>query len=408
MRVRHLAFGLGLGGTERAAQNVAIETQRMGHASDVVVLTDGPRRAILEASGIDVIHADSFNLALQPVDVLVVHSHGLPPELVFKVLAASGDPVVAEVNVFSAPTPWMSRVDVSFQLSPWAHWLFVQRGGDARRSSTLANPVDADAFVFSPAAANEFKDRHSLPRSARVIGRVGQPLVNKWSPVLIPALSEAISAFEDAHVLLIGAPDELAQQALKSIDPRRVTLVDAVSSDQELSGAYSTIDVFAHAARQGESFGYVLAEAALTGSPIVTLATPWADNSQGFVAGPDARVAITPRGFTEHLRASLAQPRSVSDREADCHGARQHVVDNFSSRFVTQTLLDTVTGVRPRVAPPSDQELSRSIYFGSDEFPGKDLLRRFPRNRMQAVLAKQESVRWLASQEWLSIKDRFR
>ena len=41
------------------------------------------------------------------------------------------------------------------------------------------------------------------------------------------------------------------------------------------------MDVFAHSAQQGESFGYVLAEAALCEIPIVTMATPWADDSQG-------------------------------------------------------------------------------------------------------------------------------
>ena len=43
--------------------------------------------------------------------------------------------------------------------------------------------------------------------------------------------------------------------------------------------------IFLHIAKIGESFGYVLAESLLCETPIITLNTPWADNSQSEVIG---------------------------------------------------------------------------------------------------------------------------
>ena len=47
-----------------------------------------------------------------------------------------------------------------------------------------------------------------------------------------------------------------------------------LKDDKELSNCYSAIDIFVHAANQGESFGMVLAEAQLCQTPIITLSTP--------------------------------------------------------------------------------------------------------------------------------------
>lgn len=407
MRIRHIAFGLGLGGTERAAQNFALETDRAGHETDVVVMDDGPRRTVLEEHGVPVMVAGSSSSQfgdLPPADVVVVHSHGISQEFVAAVLDASGKPAVAEINVFSEPTAWTQRVDVSFQLSPWAHWLYVQRGGDQNRSSTLAYPVETEAFAFDSAAAGSFRDEHDIPASAPLIGRVGQPLVNKWSPLLVPACHRVMSDQPDVQIVLVGAPAEVVQAVEQHLDPRRVTLIERLSSDAELRGAYSAIDVFAHTARQGESFGYVLAEASLSQTAVVTLATPWADNSQGYVAGPSAQVAITPAGFAEHLRAAVDQTRSADARSTTGLVGRQHIIDTFAAPVVTHVMLETVVGNRAKIPPPAKKELGGTMYFGSDGYLGENLMQRWPHSRISAVLTHQESLRWLASQFWVSVR----
>ncbi|PIT04891.1 hypothetical protein TSA1_32210 [Bradyrhizobium nitroreducens] len=62
-------------------------------------------------------------------------------------------------------------------------------------------------------------------------------------------------------------------------------MVDAVDDDARLSGFYSAMDAFLHLAEIGESFGMVLCEALLCGTPIITLSTPLRDNSQLEVVG---------------------------------------------------------------------------------------------------------------------------
>ena len=45
------------------------------------------------------------------------------------------------------------------------------------------------------------------------------------------------------------------------------------------------INIFLHISKIGESFGYVIAESLLCETPVVTLNTPWADNSQSELVG---------------------------------------------------------------------------------------------------------------------------
>jgi hypothetical protein len=64
-----------------------------------------------------------------------------------------------------------------------------------------------------------------------------------------------------------------------------VRFVDPIVDPTELATAYSAMDCFLHAARIGESFGMVLAEAMLCGCPVVTASRPDRDNTQAELVG---------------------------------------------------------------------------------------------------------------------------
>ena len=108
MGIRHLIFSLGIGGTERPAQNLAIGTAQLGHDTELIALQDGPRREAPISEGVQarVIAQDSaLENTLSDAYALVIPSHGLDNNTVSDVMELSGRTNVGEINVFSEPTP---------------------------------------------------------------------------------------------------------------------------------------------------------------------------------------------------------------------------------------------------------------------------------------------------------------
>ena len=402
MRIRHLVFSLGIGGTERAAQNLAIGTARSGHVTDLIAFQGGPRQEALLSSGVHVRVVGQDTIpnpsTSSEVDALIIHSHGLDRDIVSQVIRLSGRPKIAEINVFSEPTPWMTELDVSFQLSPWAHWLYAQRGGDAERSSTLPYPVESTGFFRDIDAGRIFRDRHQIPRDALVIGRIGQPYEGKWSPWLVNSFQQLRRMGHPVHLLLLGAPPSVIESAQPFVSQGCATAVAKVIGDEQLRGAYNAMNVFAHSAHQGESFGYVLAEAALCELPIVTMATPWADNSQGWVAGPSASVTITPTGFTQSI-GELVTARSKRELENRGLNGRQHVRTSFDIDSVVTEMLSVLVGHHEKTRVPSLSDLDDVMYQGREHSSLKRLLTRHPNSRIAGPISGQESWRWYVTGE---------
>ena len=387
-------FRLGVGGTERAAEKLAVGTHRQGHHSDVVALEGGPRAESLRALGIPVtiLSENRSNIGSDNFDALVIHSHGLNNEIVMEAMRRSGNPTIAEVNVFSEPSPWSDALHLSLQLSPWALWLYLQRGGDPSRSAVLPYPVESQNFYKDPAAGAQFRAEYGISGTSLVMGRVGQAYEGKWSPWLIHTFRQILHEGVPIHLLLVGAPEEIVSAAAPYVAQGKATVIPRVEGDDLLRGAYNAMDVFAHAARQGESFGYVLAEAALCELPIVTMATPWADNSQGWVAGSSALVTVTPDGFTGALKQAIGGVSGV-DRNERGQRSRKHILDSFDIDSVVAKLLHYLSESPPRTALPSRADLSQGVYQGFDRPLLDRLLARRPNSRIGGPLSGQETWR---------------
>ena len=390
MKVLQVVFGLGLGGVERTAQNCALASQALGHETTVLAFENGPRAGILRAAGITVIDASGLT-QLPKQDFIGLHSHALDPGAVDHLLRTQSQAITCEQNVFSTPSPWMEHIDVSFQLSPWAHWLYGTRGGDLDRSSTLCNPVDPTSFWRDGQGATDFRREHGIALEATVLGRVGQPLAMKWSPAMYSAVCDEVTRDRSLHLLLIGAPPEIVSSVTSRLPAAQYTIIDRVETDTELRAAYSAMDLFVHAARQGESFGNVIAEAGLCEVPTLTIATPWADNSQGYVAGPAGYVASTRHEFVSLLRHALVDRDDLVRRG---RVSRQHVMETFTAQTVMERVMEITRGEQPRSLAPSTRELRTEAYLGRTPNALAPRLAFGKRSLLLGPLTGQESWTW--------------
>ncbi|MBX3357301.1 MAG: glycosyltransferase family 4 protein [Phycisphaeraceae bacterium] len=308
MRILTVIHNLGPGGMQRIAQECAIAFRESGHDSAVLAYeAGGPRIARLQAAGVstfvggtgldqirhvtaqasgwnpDIIHAHRFGGARPMLGVVLRQ---------LKAKSAHRLPIVATKHFAQVDwTPDRNLLDVHVQISQWCMWRW-------RRWARPLSPPPVDALVrpfvrpdsFYPSSVEQreaFRARLGLAPDAFLLGRFGQPQRPIWPRTLLLAFEAFAKTEPRAHLLLLGRAPAL-DRAMADLRPdvrARVLSMPFLHDDQSLREAYSALDVFLHVTRIGETFGMVLCEAMLCGTPVVTLSTPTKSNAQLEIVG---------------------------------------------------------------------------------------------------------------------------
>lgn len=289
MKILTIVGNLNKGGTQRAGQNFAEGYQVLGHDSRILSLYglgyryEEIKDKIPFFSGINI---PVLNLiSYWKPDIIHIHSHGPKKAEILSLINYLDShgiyPKVLEQNVFSNPSPWEHKLCISFQLSSWCQWLYEKRGGDISKSAILPYAVITNNFSPAPKVeVNTFKSQHGIPSDAFVIGRIGQSIGTKWCRTIFDVFEGVSKQNPKVYLLLVGVPPRILKLFEKSNFKNNIVTIDVIHGDKNLSVAYSCMDVLYHAAEQGESFGYVIVESILCGTPVISLSTPWGDNSQ--------------------------------------------------------------------------------------------------------------------------------
>jgi glycosyltransferase involved in cell wall biosynthesis len=319
VRILNVVAGMGVGGTERAAQNLSLGLKALG--AEVAALAHaerGPRERAYRDAGIQVFGpGEAGAAAAWQADVVHVHRAGYANARETALLGALKGPRVklVETNVFARFDAGEGGrlIDAHCLLSRWCAWKWSAWGGAAARAKrmhVLPNPVDAARMARAPdAARSAVRARLGVPPERFLFGRVGQPHAAKWSPRMLAAFAEVVARGRDVGLLMVGAPPEIAAAAgrLPAGARERVVSLPVTDCDRRLAELLTTMDGFLHIARIGESFGMVLCEAMLCGVPVVTLSTPLKDNSQLEVVrhGVGGLVALDPAAVPEAMLALM-------------------------------------------------------------------------------------------------------
>ena len=303
-RILTVVPSLGIGGTERCAVTFALAYNRLNQDSRVWAFQGGSRRQQLTSRDIRThIGRDRPRWDWDWVpDVVHLHSNGMCREDVLQLKSMYPGVIIVLQNVFAHPTPYDDLLDINFQLSRDCLEKYYVRGGK-RPSTVIPNPIDPSPFFRDSGAAAHLRIELGLSQSTFVVTRVGQPITYKWSPMLLLAFDRVCSRGIDANLVLVGCPQDVIRQIQRSPWAHQIHVIPETLNDSQLRAVYSATDLFAHAAAQGESFGYVLVEAMLCGAPTLTLATPRADNSQGEVVGRYGYIAESSHAFKKIMMA---------------------------------------------------------------------------------------------------------
>jgi glycosyltransferase involved in cell wall biosynthesis len=400
LKILTVVYNLDKGGTQRAAQVFAEAYKELRHDSRVLSLYGVGVRYDEIKDKIKVWNGASHNNLTEiknwEPNVIHIHSHGPKDQDINALLSSVENVKIIETNVFSTPSIWADKVDVSLQLSHWANWLFKLRGGGKFKSAIVPYAVKCHSFQKARADRVEvFRKEQKIPKDAFVIGRVGQSFAGKWSPMLLSVFNDLASKEERLYLLLINAPNNILSLMDESPYKNRIRYVSKVIGDENLSTVYSSMNVMLLIAEQGESFGMVLAESILCETPVVTLSTPWADNSQGEVVKHLAGgyVANTERGIKESILMlmngkSRLNMKDVGTRHIRTNYDYLHVANqalrSLNKEYVDDDYIDRLSLLKNAIDKPNiitllflqagSDILRRLTIFSSNYNPWYDLV----------------------------------
>ena len=345
MKILTVVYNLDKGGTQRAAQVFSEAYQVLKHDSKILSLYGLGVRYEEVKDKIKVwdrLSNDNLSdIKTWAPDVIHIHSHGPQKKDINTLLNNIKNVKIIETNVFSTPSAWAGKVDVSLQLSHWASWVFNIRGGRNLNSAIVPYAVKCNLFQkVNGTIVKKFRYEQRIPQDAFVMGRVGQSFPGKWSPMLLTVFNDLASKEENLYLLVVNAPKNILSLIDVSPYKSRIKYIPTVIGDKNLSTVYSSMDVMVLIAEQGESFGMVLAESILCETPVVTLNTPWADNSQGEVVKHlvGGYVANTEYGLKKSISMLINGNSSLNIKD----NGIKHINDTYNYLHVANQALESL------------------------------------------------------------------
>jgi glycosyltransferase involved in cell wall biosynthesis len=309
MKIIIVVNSLGLGGTERSAINFCVGYKNYGH--DVLLIAvggGGARSGLLNAAGIKYITGDGSSESLQHLteagldfspDLIHVHRTGTPESSIDKVWTGvrTKKTIIVETNHFGRYDSSANGklIDAHFQLSQWCmlkYFLLSMDDESAGKCHIISNPVDTEPYIklsFNEKKIfkEKFCEKYGIPSESYLFGRVGQPILSKWHPIILNAFSSFCKTHKNSYLILVGPPKEYSLEIdrLNNNTGTKIICIESINNDSELISLYAALDIFLHASTIGETFGYVLIESMLCFTPVITLSTPLRDNSQVEIVG---------------------------------------------------------------------------------------------------------------------------
>jgi glycosyltransferase involved in cell wall biosynthesis len=276
-----------------------------------------------------------------------------------------------EINIFSVPSEYENRLVESFQLSKWMRFLYLIRGG-IHKGKILPHPVNFNDFFYQK--NNLIRKRYRIPKNSKILLRVGQESIGKWSPLIFKAFKIIYLSDPNFFLVLLGAPKELIKSIndLDSNIKNKIIILKFNKDYKYLRNLYSEADLFWHIADQGESFGYVLAESLLCKTPVVTLHSPWADNTQAEMIG-ESKGGVVCHTISDFVNQSINLINNKKRYSQSLFYSEKFIRNNYSINSISLLLKKNIINLKnskTKIHVPL-KDIVKTLDFGSFSFRSK-------------------------------------
>lgn len=347
MRILQISSARSIGGGERHVIDLSNELTKRGHQVFVAVASGSPLPKLLTELPTDnIVELPLRNaLDLSSSIRLAKYARGKKVDLINAHFAK--DYPVAAAAARIARIPFVITRHVLFPMSK-LHGLFLR---DVRRVIAPSNAVAASLRAQSIFPSEKivtirygldverFPQRTIIRGDGRCVGSIGNLDPVKGFDILIRAAAIVSKEIPEIRFRIVG--EDRSRDGRNEREIRNLIDVFSLANVVQLAGwsdkvsaSLSEFDIFVSASRS-ESFGFVIAEAMLSGVPVIATET---DGAKEILSEPSLGLLV-PIGSIEGLaRAVMDLMRDRARREVLAGQGRSHIIENFSlKRMVDET-----------------------------------------------------------------------
>ncbi|HEX6125372.1 MAG TPA: glycosyltransferase family 4 protein [Pyrinomonadaceae bacterium] len=206
----------------------------------------------------------------------------------------------------------------------------------SRKVTVIPNGLDIENQVEDKALRNEFRSMHDIPFDAPLVGTLGELREAKGQRDFVLAANEVVKRFPDCRFVIAGLDNTFDKSFRR--DLKRLVKVLGLEDRflwldwlDDTAGFYSALDVFISPSHS-ESFGLVILEAMIRGTPVVATATRGAHELLGRHAP-----LVEPKHPVE-LGSAICDELADDDRGARGEFLRQRAAEKFSlAKMIDET-----------------------------------------------------------------------
>lgn len=287
MKIVHHSNLLGMGGTEKCMQYFLEYLKGAGHDcycmhNRQVTDTLGSHREGLikdllgEFKVLAYSSEEEFYRLIEGIhpDIFHVHRSGRANE--FPVVPALRRHIgkCVETNVFGG-LDHTNVIDLTLFVNSY---MLKESGSLKRKADFLYNPVKL------PAHNRNLRGELGISPGTFVMGRIGRPHDAIFDPISLRALKVIEDGMDYNVLYLVQSPPPIMIKTTREMGLKKIRFLTwPIVTDTDTSSFYNTIDILAHARRDGETFGLNIAEAMIHGKPVISHKSRIANGHRDFV-----------------------------------------------------------------------------------------------------------------------------
>ena len=246
-----------------------------------------------------------------------------PSEWPFPLL---GKPVIQKIAL-DMGVDLRSNVYHTFFLSKWLRRQWLLKGGSFCFSSVIP-------FGVPPVVAEDtLREELHIPSTAIVAGFHQRVDDDTFSPVPLEAFAKV--GGDNEYFLVMGGSPRYAAQA-KALGIKNFIQLEHSGDPIRISSFLNTLDIFAQGRRDGETFGYVFAEALMHKKTCIGHSAEC--NAHKETMGPGGLWATTNEEYAKHLRTLFTSPAT---RAALAQAGYDYAVKRFDNEKGLTTIIQT-------------------------------------------------------------------
>lgn len=151
--------------------------------------------------------------------------------------------------------------------------------------------------VEHPKSTEDLREELDIPKNAFVFGRIGRDDNNIYNPINLYAYSKVET---DNTYFVIVAPSDLCKNDIEKLKIKNYRFIEKTTDDNRISKFYNTIDVLAHARKDGECNPSNVWEAAAHGKPVIS---HYGTSYNGHIETiQDSGFVVSPNDYNEYIR----------------------------------------------------------------------------------------------------------